>query len=49
MTSLSVHKQPIPENEQFAIALGLRTMGPLLEELFRLEREKIEGQNGASA
>ncbi len=47
-TSLSVHEQPIPENEQVAIALHPRTMGPLLEQLFQLAPEKTEGQNGAT-
>jgi hypothetical protein len=47
-TALSVHPQPIPENEQVAIALRPQTIGPLLEQLFRPEIEKIEGQNGAS-
>ena len=47
MTSFSVHSQPIPENEQVAIALRPQTIGPLLEQLFRSEIEKIEGQNGA--
>lgn len=47
-TSLSVHEQPIPENEQVAIALRPRIMGPLLEQLFRLEVEKTGDQRGAS-
>jgi hypothetical protein len=46
-TSLSVREQPLPENEQVAIALRPRTIGPLLKELFRLELEEIEGQSGA--
>ena len=48
MTALSVHEQPISENEQIAIALSPRTIGPLLEQVFRLEVEKTEGQNGAT-
>lgn len=48
MTSFSVHKQPILENEQVAIALSPQAMGPLLEAVFRLELEKKEGQNGAN-
>jgi hypothetical protein len=47
-TSLSVHEQPIPEDEQVAIALRPRTIGPLLEQLFRLELEKTKGQSGAT-
>jgi hypothetical protein len=47
-TALSVHSQPIPENEQVAIALRPQTIGPLLEQLFRSEIEKIEGQNGVT-
>ena len=47
-TSVSVREQPIPENEQVAIALRPRTIGPLLEQLFRPELEKNEGQSGAS-
>ena len=46
MTSLSVHAQPIPESEQVAIALRPRTIGPLLEQLFRLEVEKTGGKSG---
>jgi aminoglycoside phosphotransferase (APT) family kinase protein len=48
MTSLSVHEQPLPENEQVAIALRPRIMGPLLEQVFRPEVEKMEGQSGAT-
>ena len=48
-TSLPVHEQSIPENEQVAIALNPRTMGPLLERLFRLGTEKTQGQNGATS
>jgi hypothetical protein len=48
MTSRSVHNQPMPENEQIAIAMSPRTMGPLLEQLFRLESKKSEGENGAT-
>jgi aminoglycoside phosphotransferase (APT) family kinase protein len=48
MTAMSVHEQPITENEQIAIALSPRTIGPLLEQLFRLELEKPEGQSGAT-
>ena len=47
-TSLSVHEQSIPENEQVAIALNPRTMGPLLGQLFRLETGKTEAQNRAT-
>lgn len=46
--SRPVDKQPLPENEQVAIALRPQTMGPLLEQLFRPEIEKIEGYNGAT-
>src|SRR5215216_1094047 len=42
MTSLGVHEQPVPESEQVAIALSPRTMGPLLDQLFRFEAEKAE-------
>ncbi|HZM22092.1 MAG TPA: phosphotransferase [Anaerolineales bacterium] len=48
VTSRSAHKQSISENEQVAIALRPRLMGPLLEQLFELEMEHIEGQNGTS-
>lgn len=48
MTSTSVHEQSIPENAQVAIALRPRTMGPLLEQVFRLEVEKTEDQNNAA-
>lgn len=47
-TSLLVHEQSIPENEQVAIALNPRTMGPLLEQLFRLETGKTQDQNGGT-
>jgi aminoglycoside phosphotransferase (APT) family kinase protein len=42
MTSLGVNEQPIPESEQVAIALSPRTIGPLLDQLFRFEAEKSE-------
>jgi hypothetical protein len=45
--SISVPEESIPESEQVAIALRPRTIGPLLEKLFRLEAEKTEGQKGA--
>ena len=44
-TSLLVHEQSIPENQQVAIALHPGTIGPLLEQLFRLETGKTQGQN----
>jgi hypothetical protein len=47
-TSLLVHEQSIPESEQVAIALHPGTIGPLLEQLFRLETGMTEGQNGAT-
>jgi hypothetical protein len=47
-TSFSVHEQPIPESEQIAIALSPRRMGPLLQQVFRVEAEKMEEQSGAS-
>ena len=47
MTSLLVN-QPIPENEQVSIALRPRTMGSLLEALFRSEVDKTKGTNGAT-
>src|SRR5919109_440564 len=43
VTSRSVHEQPIPENEQVAIALQARTIGPLLRELFEHELEESQG------
>jgi aminoglycoside phosphotransferase (APT) family kinase protein len=46
-TSYSVHEQPIPESEQVAIALSPRTIGPLLDQLFRLDVERTEGQKAA--
>ena len=46
--SPSVREQPVPENEQVAIALRPRTIGPLLEQLFRLELEQNERQSGAT-
>lgn len=48
MTSFSIHEQPISESEQVAIALNPRTIGPLLDQLFRLGVEKPEGKNDAS-
>ncbi len=48
MSARSVHEQPIPEKEQVATALSPRMMGPLLEEVFRLEIEKTEGQRRAT-
>jgi hypothetical protein len=45
--SISVPEPSLPENEQVAIALRPRTIGPLLEKLFRPEIEKTERQNGA--
>ena len=48
MTSFSVHEQPIPESEQVAVALNPRMIGPLLDQLFRLEVERTEGQKGAT-
>src|SRR5215211_6433556 len=47
-SSRSVHAQLIPENEQVAIALRPRTIGPLLEQLFRPEFEKTGGQSAAT-
>ena len=47
-TSPSVREQAVPENEQVAIALRPRTIGPLLEQLFRLELEQNERQSGAT-
>src|ERR1044071_283097 len=40
MTSFGVNEQPIPESEQVAMALSPRMIGPLLDQLFRLEAEK---------
>jgi aminoglycoside phosphotransferase (APT) family kinase protein len=48
-TALLVHEQPIPENEQIAIALNPRIIGPLLEQLFRPEVDQPEGQSGATS
>ena len=48
MTSLGVNEQPIPESVQVAIALSPRTIGPLLDQLFRLEVEKTVGQKDAT-
>lgn len=47
-TGFSVHEQPLTENEQIAIALSPRKIGPLLEQHFRLEGTNAEGQNGAA-
>ena len=41
----SVHEQLLPENQQIAIALSPRKMGPLLEEVFRPEMEDTEDQS----
>ena len=47
-TDVSVQEQPLTENEQIAIALNPRKIGPLLEQLFRPEGTNAEGQNGAA-
>ena len=44
-TTLLVHGQPIPENEQIALALSPQTMEPLLEQVFQVARTK--GQSGS--
>lgn len=47
-TSLSIREKSIPENEQVAVALHPRTIGPLLKELFRTENGQAEGQSEAT-
>ena len=46
--SISVHDRPLSEEEQVAIALSPRMMGPLLHELFQQEIEDTEGQSTRS-
>lgn len=48
MTSPLIHEQPVAENEQIAIAVRPRIMGPLLEQAFQPEAGQGNDQTGPS-